>query len=390
MHVPPAGGVIVYSELMGHFFHVLAATEFFVQGLKASERAYWLTAGPLIGLVLATWHTWLRSAPVRDTKTQSARHAVIVGAGERGQSLARHLNRHKQLGYIVKGYVDHDHNTDHPHILGRPDELVQIATKHFIDEVFITMPPEQELIDGILSQARKARFSVKLVQQFAPDLSEDAEFIGTLPTVALHNDPIPTTGLALKRALDLTLGLIMLILTAPIMLVTALVVKLDSKGPVVYRARRVGKKGREFVCYKFRTMVENAEELKDELLSLNERDGLFFKIADDPRLTRTGPFLRKFSLDELPQLWSVIKGDMSMVGPRPPSLDEYDRYSLEHLHRLRVTPGLSGLWQVTARRDPSFETYLALDLEYQEKWSLWLDIKILLRTIPAVLRGGGI
>ncbi len=183
----------------------------------------------------------------------------------------------------------------------------------------------------------------------------------------------------------------MLILTAPIMLVIALAVKLDSKGPVVYRARRVGKKGREFVCYKFRTMIENAEELKGELLSLNERDGLFFKIADDPRLTRTGPFLRKYQPRRIASTVECHKkGDMSMVGPRPPSLDEYNRYSLEHLNRLRVTPGLSGLWQVTARRDPSFETYLALDLEYQEKWSLWLDIKILLRTIPAVLRGGGI
>ncbi len=167
------GGVIlVCSELMGHFFHALVATEFFVQALKVFERTYWLPAGPVIG-ALATWHTWLRSAPGRDTKTQSARHAVIVGAGEHGQSLARHLNKHKQLGYIVKGYVDHDHDTDHPHILGRPDELIQIATKHFIDEVFIAMPPEQQLIDGILSQARKARFSVKLVQQFAPDLSEN-------------------------------------------------------------------------------------------------------------------------------------------------------------------------------------------------------------------------
>jgi exopolysaccharide biosynthesis polyprenyl glycosylphosphotransferase len=254
------------------------------------------------------------------------------------------------------------------------------------------MPSEQDLIDRILSEARKSRFSVKLMHKFAGDLSgnETYEFIGALPALALHDQPIPTTGLAMKRVIDLMLGAMLLILAVPLMLLIALAVKLDSPGPIVYRARRVGKKGREFVCYKFRTMVENAEELKNELLSLNERDGLFFKIAEDPRLTRTGPLLRKYSLDELPQLWSIIKGDMSLVGPRPPSLDEYDQYAPEHLRRLRVTPGLSGLWQVTARRDPSFETYLALDLEYLEKWSLWLDIKILFRTIPAVLGGGGI
>lgn len=340
---------------------------------------------------LVTWHNWRRVLPEREVNDQRARNALIIGAGEGGRILARHLDEHKQLGFIVKGYVDPDHHHD-ARLLGKLEELGQIATKHFIDEVFIAMPWEKELIDTVLSEARKRRFSVRLVPQFATGFSGQAnyEFIGDFASVALHKEPIPTVGLALKRAIDFVVAAVLLVLTGPIVLVIALAIKLDSRGPMLYRSWRVGKKGRKFMCYKFRTMVVNADELKGQLRYLNERTGLFFKIARDPRLTSIGPFLRRYSLDELPQLLSVLKGDMSLVGPRPPSLDEYGQYSLEHLHRLTVTPGLSGLWQVTARRDPSFETYLALDLEYIEKWSIWLDLKVILLTIPAILRGEGL
>ena len=136
-------------------------------------------------------------------------------------------------------------------------------------------------------------------------------------------------------------------------------------------------------------MVANADALKDELRHLNERQGPFFKIGNDPRLTRVGRFLRKYSLDELPQLWNVLKGEMSLVGPRPHPVDDYEQYTLEHLRRLDVTPGITGLWQVSARHDPSFEKNMALDLEYIESWGPWLDLKILLRTVPAVFKGSG-
>jgi lipopolysaccharide/colanic/teichoic acid biosynthesis glycosyltransferase len=180
-----------------------------------------------------------------------------------------------------------------------------------------------------------------------------------------------------------------LLLLTPLLAIIALLIKLDSAGPVLYRAPRVGRKGRRFLCCKFRTMVGDADKLKAQLRASNEREGPVFKIADDPRITRVGRFLRRYSLDEIPQLWNVLRGEMSLVGPRPHPLDDFERYDLEDLRRLDVTPGITGLWQVTARRDPSFERNMALDLEYIEGWSLWMDLRILYRTVSAVLQGSG-
>ena len=160
-------------------------------------------------------------------------------------------------------------------------------------------------------------------------------------------------------------------------------------GPVLYIAKRAGRKGKSFRCYKFRTMVANADELKEHLRRTNERSGPFFKVRNDPRITRFGKILRRYSLDELPQLWNVVKGDMSLVGPRPHPLDDVAGYEAEHLGRLDVTPGITGLWQVTARRDPYFRRGLELDREYIRTWSLTLDFMILLRTFRAVLCGSG-
>jgi len=196
-------------------------------------------------------------------------------------------------------------------------------------------------------------------------------------------------GLFLKRIMDIVLSTIVMVLLWPLLLIIAIVIKLESPGPVIYPSLRAGKKGRRFVCYKFRTMVSGADELKDNLRRLNQRRGPFFKIADDPRATRLGRILRKYSLDELPQFWNVLKGDMSLVGPRPHPLDDVERYSPWHHGRLEVKPGLTGLWQVTARANPSFDTCMVLDLGYIRSWSLLLDCRILVRTIPAVLAGEG-
>ncbi len=201
--------------------------------------------------------------------------------------------------------------------------------------------------------------------------------------------PILITGLFVKRIMDLLLSAIGVLVLWPFLLAIALAVKLESPGPVFYASLRAGKKGQKFVCYKFRTMVDGADGLKDFLRQFNERQDPFFKIADDPRVTRLGRFLRKYSLDELPQLWNVLKGDMSLVGPRPHPVDDYARYRPEDHRRLDVKPGITGLWQVIARTDPSFETCMTLDLEYVKNWSLMLDFRILMWTAPAVLAGGG-
>jgi lipopolysaccharide/colanic/teichoic acid biosynthesis glycosyltransferase len=174
------------------------------------------------------------------------------------------------------------------------------------------------------------------------------------------------------------------------MLVIALMIKMDSDGPVFYRAQRVGRKGRNFGCLKFRTMVDAAEQMREGLEHRNEREGLLFKIAKDPRVTQIGYWLRKYSLDEMPQFFNVLAGDMSLVGPRPPLTTEVERYDLPHLRRLDVLPGITGLWQVEARQDPSFDHYISLDTAYVENWNLLLDLKIMVRTVGVVFSGTGV
>jgi lipopolysaccharide/colanic/teichoic acid biosynthesis glycosyltransferase len=166
-------------------------------------------------------------------------------------------------------------------------------------------------------------------------------------------------------------------------------VKFDSNGPVLYLSKRIGKKGRVFYCVKFRTMVRDADKRRGEVLRMNQRDGILFKAEDDPRITRLGRFLRKYSLDEIPQLLNVLRGEMSLVGPRPPLASEVLQYKVDHLHRLDMTPGITGLWQVQARNDPSFDRYISLDTAYIDNWSIGLDLEILFRTIGVVVAGTG-
>src|SRR6266576_1556109 len=232
----------------------------------------------------------------------------------------------------------------------------------------------------------------EILGSLLPELDRNGRYetaVGRTDSIILRAHPIRSTGLFIKRIMDLLLSAIALLFLWPLMLAIALAVRLESSGPVLYSSLRGGGKGQKFVCYKFRTMVDKADELKVLLRRLNEREDPFFKIADDPRVTRLGRLLRKYSLDELPQFWNVLKGEMSLVGPRPHPLDDLARYRPEDHRRLEVKPGITGLWQVIARRNPSFEACLTLDLEYMKRWSLLLDCKILIWTIPAVLAGEG-
>ena len=196
--------------------------------------------------------------------------------------------------------------------------------------------------------------------------------------------------LAIKRLLDITVSAILLLLLAPVFVVLAIAVKLSSDGPVFYRWKVVGRGGQPFTGYKFRSMVANADALRDELTSRNEMTGPVFKIADDPRITKVGAWLRKYSLDELPQLCSVLKGDMSLVGPRPPLITEFEQFSDYQKQKVAVKPGITCLWQVSGRNQISdFDDWVRLDLEYISRWSLWLDLEILTRTVETVLSGSG-
>jgi exopolysaccharide biosynthesis polyprenyl glycosylphosphotransferase len=193
----------------------------------------------------------------------------------------------------------------------------------------------------------------------------------------------------IKRAFDVAFSCCVLLAMLPLFMVIALAIKLDSPGSVFYLSDRIGRRGRVFRCVKFRTMVQDAEQRKADLLHMNERDGVLFKVSNDPRVTRLGRLMRKYSIDELPQFWNVLRGEMSVVGPRPPLGDEVKEYSLSHLRRLEVMPGITGLWQVQGRQDPSFSSYVSLDVTYIDNWSIWLDFTIILRTIAVVLAGTG-
>jgi exopolysaccharide biosynthesis polyprenyl glycosylphosphotransferase len=290
----------------------------------------------------------------------------------------------------VKGFLDQNHSAE-PRLLGRIEDLASLARAHFVDEIFVTIPSAREVVRAVALEARRNHLDVKVVPELYDGLGWRAplEYVGDFPVLSLHREPIPVLGLLAKRAMDILVSAVGLIVLSPLLAAIAIAIKLDSPGPAFYLSTRVGKKGRKFTCYKLRSMVVNADALKDGLRNLNQRCGPTFKISHDPRITRLGCFLRQTSLDELPQLGNVLKGDMSLVGPRPPSTDDFDQYSLEHLRRLDVTPGITGLWQISARRDPSFERNMALDIEYIENWNLWLDLKILMKTIPTVVAGNG-
>jgi lipopolysaccharide/colanic/teichoic acid biosynthesis glycosyltransferase len=192
-----------------------------------------------------------------------------------------------------------------------------------------------------------------------------------------------------KRTVDVVSSSIGLAVLSPLLLSIAIAVRLDSPGPIFYTSPRIGKKGRTIRCHKFRTMVPDAAALLPSIAHLNDRDGILFKIKKDPRITRIGGFLRKYSLDELPQLWNVVRGDMSLVGPRPCIDSEVAQYKTHHYRRLDVLPGITGLWQVEARCDPSFESYIQLDSKYVDEWSVWLDLKLIARTFLVVVMGTG-
>ena len=363
----------------------------FLSGYGQVSRAVVLVAGALDVVALSSWRFWKRRFVIRRvTLGIGTRNALIIGAGTVGQALAECLETNKLLGYRFKGFLDADHSTDR-RLRGKIEDLARIGQAEFVDDIFITIPSEREVVKQIALEARRNRWNVKLVPDLYDGLGWNAPLrrVGDFPVMELHWEPIPALGLFAKKVLDVSVASVLLAALSPLLLLISILIRVDSPGPSLYRSQRVGRKGRIFVCYKFRTMVANADVLKKKLIHLNERRGPFFKIRNDPRVTLAGKFLRKYSLDELPQLWNVLKGDMSLVGPRPHTMDDYSQYRVDQLRRLEVRPGLTGLWQVTARQDPSFETTMRLDRHYIDHWNFRLDLKVLLRTIPAVLRGDG-
>lgn len=359
-----------------------------LQGAPWNITASVCLAGPLHFALLWTWR-WCDREQSRATDA-SARNVLIVGSGSVAERAASYIEGHPWCGRRVCGFLD-DEKPLSDEVIGRTSELAAIARREFVDEVILAAPRDRNVTLNVLREARRLHLDVELIPELFgcdPEIGE-IEQVGGFPIICVHAEQLPHGSLRLKRIIDVCGSVFGLTVLTPLLLIIAALIKLDSRGPVLYVAQRAGRKGRLFGCYKFRTMVSNADLLKDALRHKNERSGPIFKLFDDPRITRVGRYLRHYSLDELPQLWNVLKGEMSLVGPRPHPLDDFAAYELSHFGRLDVTPGITGLWQVSARRDPSFERAMDLDREYIRTWSLGLDLQILLRTIRAVAQGSG-
>lgn len=328
---------------------------------------------------------------------------LVVGSGRAGQRLMQWLLGQPQLGYEVVGFVDDlvptealaiatDRRVVRPRYLGSSDEIADIVRLHDIDEVIIALAPtDHAQMMRIMNECRAEDIDFKLV----PDLFElsmdrvNIYEVAGLPLISLKSARIAGWNYWVKRTMDIAVSTGILAFWALPAAVLAIAIKIDSEGPVFFRQERVGKNGRRFTCFKFRTMVRDAEQQLDDLDGADHIDMRLIKKRDDPRRTRVGAWLRRTSLDELPQFVNVMRGEMSIVGPRPPVPAEVAKYDTWHLDRLLITPGLTGLWQVSGRSNLTFEEMVRLDLYYAEHWSPWLDIKIMLRTIPAILTARG-
>ncbi len=398
-----------------HFSVILSATTTGLVVLTAYE--YFLTKSPDLlfsssngasrGLIIYTWigatlTLFLGRQIISAGLVYAYRHGLrrarllVIGSGRLGKMMMQHIAATPRLGYQIVGFIDDEQapvtRFGRFLALGTINDLERIIRVHQIDEVLIALPAHQhqEIIRSV-RLCERAGTQFKLI----PDLYElslsriDMDTIEGIPLIGIKSSGIGPWQHTLKRGIDLLVGGFVLIVGSPLWLLTALAIKLESRGPVFFKQERLGYRGRPFTLYKFRSMRDHAERYIQQLRPLNEASGPMFKLKADPRRTRVGKFLRKTSIDEVPQLLNVLKGDMSLVGPRPPLASEVDRYEEWEKGRLEVRPGITGLWQVRGRSELDFDEMVLMDLYYIENWSLSLDLQILLQTIPAVLFSRG-
>jgi exopolysaccharide biosynthesis polyprenyl glycosylphosphotransferase len=323
------------------------------------------------------------------------RYMLIAGTGSLANDFADRVEARTNLGIRVIGHLavpgDVPTTVSRP-ILGTLDDIEAVLHSRVVDEVAVCLPASAAAYSEPVSrlaadEGKTVRIPVDPIEDRTQSVKQE-EFDGFLVRSMVHDHQYEL-GLVAKRLLDIVGALAALVLLSPLLLVTAAVIRLRQGSTVLFRQTRVGLHGRAFTIYKFRTMVPDAEARLNDVAHLNMRRGHAFKADDDPRVTSLGVFLRRSSLDELPQLWNVLKGEMSLVGPRPPLPHEVERYDVWHRRRLSMKPGITGLWQVEARQEPEFDRWVECDLSYIDRWSLGLDFRILARTIPAVLLGTG-
>ncbi len=373
---------------------LLMAGSFLVQGYEFSRSMIVMFAFLATGVDFAlrwgaiSWYHSLRKKGFNRRKT------LIIGTGRTAAVTYRELQKRRETGFDIAGFVqtpEDDDCTDEPllfPIVGHVEKITTLIQEHHINELIIAASSDSR---ELISRCKQEGVDVRLVTDlFSLSLHESTfEEIAGIPMIFFKGNPLFGLNLVLKRSMDVVLSSLGLLLLSPVFGAIAALIKLESPGPVIFPQERIGQQQYPFTMYKFRSMCDNADALKDQLGGFNQASGPLFKIHDDPRLTRVGRFIRKFSLDELPQLWNVLKGDMSLVGPRPPVQREVNEYSEWALKRLDIKPGITGLWQVSGRSDLTFDEMLKLDMYYIWNWSLTNDLKILLRTIPVVLTCDG-
>jgi exopolysaccharide biosynthesis polyprenyl glycosylphosphotransferase len=380
---------------------ILAATvpllfsNYILMNLKFASQVWMLQSFSLVLLRLG-----LRKA-LRYIRARgyNYRNVLIVGCNQRSAKFAQEIEGMPETGVRIIGFIDAQNGRCYGsdgyefNVLGDLGDLENIVKTQVVDEVFIRLPIKsfyseiEEIVSFCTTVGVDARIPTDLfnVADGNSDISRD---LG-VPVLDYYNSPKMNWQLVIKRVMDIVLSLTLLIAFCPLFVIIGLLVKCTSTGPVLFKQQRIGYNGRRFKLLKFRTMVHNAEVLQKDLWHHNEMDGPVFKMKNDPRVTPIGKILRRLSLDELPQLVNVLKGDMSLVGPRPPLLSEVNQYDLKDRRRLSMKPGMTGMWQAYGRNTISFEKWMEMDREYIDRWSLWLDCKILFKTIPAVLRCSG-
>lgn len=332
---------------------------------------------------------WLRS------RGSIRRYMLVVGVGPEAEAFADRVERHVDLGIQVIGHLRWTGERKRPlarPVLGTLDDIEQVLHSRVVDEVAIALPVQAlRMIEPITrlceDEGRMVRIPMHEMELTLPG-GRIEEFDG-ITILSLLYGPDRVLSLAAKRLFDIAVAAAALVSLAPLSAALALWIRRLDGAPVLFRQTRVGLHGRPFTMLKFRTMVTDAEARRAELAALNEIQGPAFKLSRDPRLTRSGPLLRRTSLDELPQLWNVLRGEMSLVGPRPPLPAEVAGYDVWHRRRLSMKPGITGAWQIGGRHEPDFDRWVQLDLDYIDRWSLWLDLKIMLRTIPALVAQTG-
>jgi exopolysaccharide biosynthesis polyprenyl glycosylphosphotransferase len=390
---------IVWNIIKSTFFVMLIFSAIaFIFKLHFLSRTFVILSFFIASLLLII-ERWLLVALSRYFRKMgyNYRNLLLVGTGARAEKFIKLVHKHEEWGLRIVGLIDAEKNKlgriiCGEKVIGLLDDIPKILIENIIDEVIFIVPRKW------ITKIEKSLFACE-IQGVKAHIAADFFNMNIAHCISSDIEGIPllgfnTTGgeewqLLLKRMFDIIISILLLIILSPLFLIIAVFIKSFSQGPVIFRQVRRGLNGRKFVMYKFRTMIDGAEHKQNELKVFNEMDGPVFKMHNDPRVTRFGVFLRRSSLDELPQLFNVFKGDMSLVGPRPPLPSEIEKYEIWQRRRLSMKPGITCLWQANGRNNVDFDKWMKMDLEYIDNWSIGLDFKIMLKTIPAVLLSVG-